>query len=262
VYAVAVVLAFFIFLLLPSWTLAGFLLLSGIHFGLADARELDQRTGVRSPRALWVSSAVLRGSLLIALPFASRPSASLAVFADVLHLVGRPPAAPWNAEQVGTLATLVLVAVSVGLLLLTAARLRQSQRRTAARELLETMLLGGAFLLLHPLFAIGFYVLAWHSWRHMGPLLRFFQPEAAPSSRAGLVRRIAWLHVQALPLLVPTWAIFAAVAWWQIGTWDPSRLAALTVATFAVVTLPHHLLVEAMLGRIDPPAERLSLERC
>jgi hypothetical protein len=72
---------------------------------------------------------------------------------------------------------------------------------------------------------------------------------ASDGTRPGTLRffpSIMQLHLQSLPLLVPTIVVFAGVAWWRLEEFTSGTLAALTITFFVVVTVPHHLLVEKM----------------
>jgi Brp/Blh family beta-carotene 15,15'-monooxygenase len=118
--------------------------------------------------------------------------------------------------------------------------------RVACLEAVETGVICLSFLFLHPLFAIGLYVLCWHSWRHLYSLSRFLPSAKSDGSGKDLIGAICRLHIESLPLLIPTIVAYVALAWWRLDVWSSEELAALTIALFVVVTLPHHLLVERL----------------
>jgi hypothetical protein len=69
------------------------------------------------------------------------------------------------------------------------------------------------------------------------------QTTAAP---AVLVRRVAAVHLAALPLLIPTWIVLAA-AWWFVSASHASRdLAILSLAVYLVVTPAHEALHDVL----------------
>jgi hypothetical protein len=109
--------------------------------------------------------------------------------------------------------------------------------------------LGCCFLLLEPLFAMGLYLLAWHSWRHLWVLADHLPAETTSRSGVNRLASIIRFHVLALPLHLPTVVVFLFVAWWRLDTWSSESLAALAITIYAVVTLPHHLLVERFVER-------------
>lgn len=237
-----------LFVASPSLALLLFITVSALHFGLADARDLDFFHRHKSPVRLLRFAALARGFLVLGLPFAVSPVESMATFADITNLAGRPlpPLDPLALQQ---LASLVVLAASSTLVIVVATRTYLRQVGLAFSELLETSVLAVAFLTLHPLFAIGLYVLTWHSWRHLHRLALFF---GRSPGRHGWVSDIVRLHVQSLPLLLPTIAIFLAIAWLRLEAWTSTSLAALTIAIFTVVTLPHHLLVERVVRHSSP----------
>ncbi len=254
-YAVILLASLAFFLMAPATALILFLLLSATHFGLADARSLDARFAVATTPWLRTLSAATRGVFVIALPFVFWPDESRKVFADIVAIAGHvaPTVAP------ATFSSLATVVVSFALLshaVVTTSRVRAGQAEAAAVEALETAVVWLAFFMLHPLFATGLYFLAWHSWRHLLTLLRLESFSPAGRTTQHLVTAIYRLHVRSLPLLLPTLGIFAAVAWWRLEVWSVDLLAALTIAFFVVVTLPHHLLIERLITQPSADEEQ------
>jgi Brp/Blh family beta-carotene 15,15'-monooxygenase len=176
------------------------------------------------------------------------PSESLTVFSDIVAIAGRS----MESIEVSTAQMVAGVAASaavVAQVVTTLARLYFKQVMVAGLELLETLVVSMALFVLHPLFAMGLYVLAWHSWRHIHSLTQFLPSAKSDGSWKQVRKAIVSIHIQSLPLLVPTVMIFGVIAWWRLEVWSSELLGALTIAFFAVVTLPHHLLVERLFRR-------------
>jgi Brp/Blh family beta-carotene 15,15'-monooxygenase len=158
-----------LFVALPLVAIVTFLLVSGLHFALADARALQRSVSFEAgPQLVW-AAALVRGSLLISLPFFFFPAESISVFSNVAAVVGA--SSPDIDPAMVRLWSGVLVAISViGHVAVTSCRLAAGQISTASTELVEASVLCFAFISLHPLFAIGTYVLLWHGWRHLHSL--------------------------------------------------------------------------------------------
>ncbi len=227
-------------------TAAGlFFVLSGVHFGLADARALDLRCGLHSPPVETALAAFVRGSLIISLPFLFHASESLQVVSNVVAVAGL--SADWLSPSTTMLLAAAAVSVAVAALVpLSALRLGRRDGSPLATELGETAVLVAAFYFLHPLFAVGLYVAVWHSWRHLHATARFFRQGQSLSNIKECAQAVGGLHIRSLPLLVPTVAAFWSLAWLQLDSWAPEQLAALMIALFVVLTLPHHILVERL----------------
>ncbi len=248
-YFLAVVAGLVFLIWSPMWALCLFVLVSGLHFGLADARDLAHRHEIATPASVTLLSAVARGSLIMALPFCFATVDALKVFENILRVVGSETVR-FEPASIKVFATATVLAAAAIQGAVTIRRLLINQVSLAAIELIETGVITLAFWHLHPLFAMGSYVLIWHSWRHMRTLIRFFDTDSATNSIRSLVNSIVRLHICALPLLVPTFAIFVILALWRLESWTSAGLAALAIAIFVVVTLPHHLLVEQVASRI------------
>lgn len=257
-YFLLLLLSLLLYLFMPGLALAVFLLTSALHFGLADARDLTRWQRTDSPNWLIKLSAAARGLLLLALPFFTWPLESFGFFNSVAALAGGQ-LSELEPSVIRTASGVVIAAVASMHLFVTVARWKRKDVKAAMAELLETAVLIITFVMLHPVFAIGLYLVAWHSWRHLAKLTNFLAVER-PSGVASSLAAVARVHVQSLPLLVPTLAIFAAIAWLRIEVWSADALTALTVAVFVVVTLPHHLLVERLVRQVG--AHRMSDTRC
>lgn len=244
-YLLAMTATTLLLILTPISALLIFLVISGLHFGQADARDLEIRFDERTPQRLWHLPAIVRGLLLMALPFCFSAPESLVVFSDILRLLGKT-AVPVEAGAVSSWAALIVAVGIVGHVVVTMIRLKHAQWKSAGFELVETSVIFLAFWVLHPLFAMGLYLVAWHSWRHLHVLARFFRLTRTPEERKNWVHAVFRLHLEAVPLMVPTIAIVATVAYWRLEVWSADAFAALVIATYVVVTLPHYILVERL----------------
>lgn len=190
----------------PVSTLAAFLGLSVLHFGLEDA-GLD-------PLAI-----VVRGGLPIALPVLLHPAATAAVFGAVAA-VPMPVPPPWLMLGALTWAAGVLFWLV--------------HRRGQRMALAEVGLLAAAFTVLSPLAAFAVYFVCCHSPAHMRGLVR-----NGRAPRVGSMQAAAWRSV---PVTLLTIAIGAALwPWVGTGGFD-AHLLALTIRGLAALTLPHMLL--------------------
>jgi len=206
--------------LAPQAGLVAFAFLSAWHFGRED------RHGALHRKARGIA----RGLFILSVPIALHPAAVSRLINDWLTLLHQP--APGRSSW----STICFTAEFIALLSLTTAGLLalvvflRGEKATALREVVELAALGVAFAVLDPIFAVGAYFLMWHSLRQM--------EFPASSWLAGLtgIRR------GALPLLLPTLALYAGVSWWQIGGWNPALQVALLLIFFAAVTPAHELL--------------------
>ena len=251
-YCVILSLSLGAFIFVPKLSLGVFVAVSLVHFGLADARALENRSGSRTTRLSVLVAGLVRGTLILASPFAMSPSASWSVFADILAIAGQTVTLepPLLLQRTALVACGLAVMVQLGISFF---RVRLGTGRTAVTEAVEVATIAAAFFVLDPLFAMGLYVIAWHSWRHMQPLSQIFASQRRPYGYAEIARSIVRLHGYSLPLLLPTVLVFLIVGWWRLDAWTSEAMAALTVAIFVVVTLPHHLLVEEMIQHLETP---------
>jgi len=237
-----------LFVTLPAITLLGFLVVSGLHFGLADARDLAARFPNASSEGTLPLAALARGGLILALPFSVAAVQSLSVF-DMVAQVAAGSSLPVDTTVVTQVATSFVGLAMFTQLIVTVRRIRDGQLSAATVELRESLAIVTAFLLLHPLFAIGLYLLVWHSWRHMFKLVAVFGLTPADGNARAWLGSIAKLHIYALPLTLPTLAIFGCLAWLRLESLSSGFLAAVAIVIFVVVTVPHHLLVEKLESR-------------
>ena len=190
----------------PVITLAAFLSLSVLHFGLEDAGA--------DPLAV-----IVRGGLPIALPVLLHPAATAAVF-GAIAIVPMPAPPPWlmiAAQSWAVLVPLWLV-----------------KRRDDREALSNAALLAAAFALLPPLAAFSIYFVCFHAPAHTRSLVR--------NRRSPRVHSMSAAARRSVPVTLLTIAIGAAL--WPLvgaGRFD-AHLLSLTIRCLAALTLPHMLL--------------------
>ncbi|BAM02607.1 Brp/Blh family beta-carotene 15,15'-dioxygenase [Phycisphaera mikurensis] len=208
-------------LLLPAVALLAFLPLTVWHFG----RTAASRVADEPPRRCFAEAA-----LLVLLPFAFRPGATLSLFDELVRLAGGDAPFP---RAVVPLATAACVA-SAGMLAADLWRERKGRARAAAR--LALLFLVPA--LLPPLASVGLLFLLLHA----GPECADLGRRLFPGLR-GPLRRLARVHLVALPLWLP---VLAAVAWlWplaaeRVPSAGPIHAAALFTLLACCVLTPAH----------------------
>jgi Brp/Blh family beta-carotene 15,15'-monooxygenase len=242
--------------LAPAAAAVSFVLLTWCHWGQGDVYLLSAVTGGRYPRSLphRVLTLLVRGGMPMAVPLVASPDQYRRVIADLVGLFGRDPAAIAVAFRSET--RLAVAAVVGGMAVATLAR--GAVARTADGwtvrsdaglriDLVETCLLGGYFLVVEPILAVGLYFCLWHSVRHVvrvlavddvgGTALRERRVGAA-LSRFG--RDAAPTTVQALALVVGVYPL-VPVAPGVLG-----EGVALYLVVIAALTLPHVVVVTWM----------------
>lgn len=219
-------------LLLPTATVVAFLLLAAYHFGTSDSVWTRGRARFNAVDHL---AGLGRGLVVITAPFFFNPQASWRPFAEIAHAAGASSTLlPENASTVPIIAgCLVLVALCFTLV-------RTLRPPTTLRQGCEEWLVILAVLALSattpPLFAIGVYFVTVHAFGHC---LRATTPEGAAPARPLLN---AWrIHIESIPLLLPSIAIVVIAAWLHGGI-TPANVTLAFLAFCVVATLPHHLL--------------------
>lgn len=224
----------------PLAILIAFLLISIVHFGLADTRGRSEFDEDR------VVATLQRGLLPIVLPIALYPVEVAAVFGE---LVGADPVSlESGVVALGKMGLAVLALLSAWLLWRCG---RRRGARASFAELVESGGLATLFLVLPLLPAFALYFGAWHSLRHLFLL------------RETLLSRMVSARSMAFGVLA-IWAAsvgFLAAAPELLGTLTPSgsELARTTVvgvdllpAIFvglAGLTVPHVILTDFVAGR-------------
>lgn len=222
--------------LAPVVAVLGFFALTVVHWGLGDLDATASTTGSRTARFSAISG---RGLLVLGVAFAVSPVAAWSPFALLIGDNAASSAGSIDTRLMG------IVAVTVGGIATIAwirHRWRHGERREAFHDAFETILVTAAIGLTDPLFGIGVYFLSTHSFRHSLRLAS--TPEVLPEGFNGgsLVRRLAWVHLLSLPLLVPTLGMLLGWCWIQFGGFGVDDLTATMLGFFLITTLPHHLL--------------------
>ncbi|WP_267427898.1 Brp/Blh family beta-carotene 15,15'-dioxygenase [Methylobacterium sp. GC_Met_2] len=213
--------------ILPLVTLAAFLAVSVVHFGLEDA-------GPGRP-----IEALVRGGLPVALPALLRPDQTAELFAVVTR-------SPMPQLPVWWWATAWLWLGLTGAWLL---------RRGARRGVLgEMIVLAVSFLALPPLTAFTLYFVGLHAPRHVLALVR--DPIKAPGVDTMQRAVLASLPIFALTILlgVGLWPFYAAGS-----SGAPATLLAVTLQMLSDLTVPHILLdriVARQQGHSEPSSPR------
>ncbi len=251
-YVVSMIGVFTVFIFTPAMSLIGFIILSLWHFGSAENTK-PSGSGI-SYEHLLLSFA--KGGIVIGMPLAVWPAATSSVATELITLVEpartllRLPllAHPiYSASHIAStgLSLLAIAFVSWCLIFISSARYSKTH---GTKELVETSsvffsycLIGILELITSPLFGIGIYFLAFHSWRQMPALAKHFTP---PDVELHPLRQVVRVHKAAIPLLLPTW-ILLGVAWWSLSSVTDFRdLALLSLLVYLVVTPPHEVLCE------------------
>ncbi|MEJ2863572.1 Brp/Blh family beta-carotene 15,15'-dioxygenase [Actinomycetospora flava] len=238
-YLTLAVLAFTVARAWPAPALAGFLLVSLLHFGAGEAAidSLRRRRPDRPHPALRAATVLAFGATTVVIPMAARPDVANPVLQAFAPSTGALLAAGWQPA--------CLVAVTV-LDLVVAVLLAGTGRLGAAGELL---LLAALFLLVPPLPAFAVYFGAWHGLRHLARLAATDPANAADLAGGRLLRPVRRLAVHAA---APTLAVTAALAaiWAVPGLADHVARGAVSagLAVVFALTVPH-LLVVAVLDR-------------
>jgi len=251
----------------PHVALILFAVASVVHFGEADIRDARE-AGLRrhgapgESNAGWVDLMVdrlggfARGSIILLIPLAAWPEATIAVAERFVATLGTTPNLAIAAVEASTPWLLAGAATLLGVFLA-----RQLWRRRWAEvgvHLVETAVLVAAFWILEPLFAVGLYLLMWHALRHSRRVVeRLAEGEPAGPvdrvvSRPSPLRPMRLLHRAAVPLLAPSLLLYAGIGWLLPGVVSLTDWAVLLIVLFAAVTPAHHLFVEGVMRRREP----------
>jgi len=228
----------------PVAVIVAFVAVSCWHFGAADV-DADEPA---DDRRLRPAAALARGCAVLAMPLTAWPVATAQVATEVAALVRGGDGAvglfsPAAVRAAGIALAAVAVAAGLGAALVEARR--PGGLRGWRSTLIDLAVIASLGWFADPLFAVGIYFLVWHAWRQMVPLTGSLCG-AAPRSWRELVRGLARVHRDALPLLVPTWAAIGAV-WWRSSADHTLRdLAIVSIAAYLVVTPAHELLGELL----------------
>ena len=228
----------------PVVAFVGFLLLTCLHWGLADLYTLLATDGTHlRTRPQRLLAAGVRGAIPMVVPLVAFPDEYRTVAALVVDAVG--------VSSVALLSPVFSPAVRSGLgwMLLLAAGLHLGVglRRSPgdwswATDAGETVLLLGFFAVVPPVLAIGCYFACWHALRHV---LRVGVVDGArPAAPARLRTVLTRFGRDALPLTIVSLVGFAGLV--AIAPSTPTEaggVVGLTLVLIAVLTLPHTVVV-------------------
>jgi Brp/Blh family beta-carotene 15,15'-monooxygenase len=214
-----------VWLLAPVAALVVFFTVAAAHWG---ASELIWFPTAHRP----VAFAAARGLVPIALPALVFPTAfSQATTTLLSPFLAHPPViAPSSLIRVAGFAVLALICLA--------------GTGQGTRERLELAGLAAFFALVDPVFAIGLYFIAWHSWRHIVRLATL-EPAAAAALEDGRpARAVAFVLQAALPCTAVALAGlggFAAVL--AIDASSAQQVTAVALALIGALTVPHAVVV-------------------
>ena len=218
-----------LFLVAPAFTVLAFLVLTVIHFGLADAQtDLPARAPLRT-RRMWAAA---RGGSVVAVPFAIDPMAAWKPFAHLIGLLGGPTDV--SLQFLGATG-----GIAVAVALLCGIAVAVSPFRPGQRAWLESALILIVCATTNPLYAVGAYFLAVHAFRQCAGLGA--DPAIGGAPGDSLARRLLRTHVASIPLLIPSWVLLLTIAA-ALEAWSAYDLAVLSLGFYIVATLPHHWL--------------------
>lgn len=228
----------------PAVSAALFVALTWLHWGQGDLYALDalgsdhlDGAGVRAGTVL------VRGGLPMLVPLLRFPGRYRDVVGAWVALFGGSFDASWLvAAEVRIGLGVAFAAVTVGTLLAGYRRADRGWRRDAA----ETLLLGGYFLVVPPLVAVGVYFCVWHSLRHVVRLVGVDDGARAALAERGVLAALGRTGRDALPLTAVSLALLVGIGVVAGVATAPRTLAALYLVFIAVLTLPHVAVVTWM----------------
>lgn len=230
-YSVVLIACVALFAIAPLAAVTAFLLLTMHHFGISDALLTQGRARLR-----WFEHAMgtSHGMVVIAAPFVLQPAAACEPFlqlASVWHSSSDVP-----QDTIVYIATALLVVGIAGSIVQLVVLWSTNRRQHLFEELCILGIACAAAWLVQPLMAIALYFVVIHASGHCLRAVVPNKPVFVPSI-ANFVR----VHVESLPLLIPSILLVAALSLWMPGDWP--QASALAFLLFCVVaTLPHHLL--------------------
>lgn len=251
-YIVSMFGVFTIFILTPETALVGFIILSIWHFGSSENPK-TMESGISYEHLLM---GFAKGGIVIGTPLAAWPASTSSVATELITLVepiralislpllAHPIYPPLNIAVTGF--TLLTIASFCWCLIFI--HLVRHSKKHGTTKLIETgsvffsyCLIGILELIASPLFGIGIYFLAFHSWKQMPELASHF---TSPRTETHPLRQVLIVHKAAMPLLLPTWILLGA-AWWSLSSTTHFRdLALLSLLGYLVVTPAHEVLCE------------------
>ena len=251
-YVASMIGVFTVFIFTPTMSLIGFIMLSLWHFGSAENSK-PTGSGIFCEHLLL---SFAKGGIVIGMPLAAWPAATSSIATELITLIeparalfGLPVLTHpiYSESHIAStgLALLSIAFLSWFLIFISLARYLKTH---GTKELVKICsvffsycLIGILEFMTSPLFGIGIYFLAFHSWKQMPALAKHFTP---PDAETHPLRQVLIVHKAAMPLLLPTWILLSA-AWWSLsGATDLRDLALLSLLVYLVVTPAHEVLYE------------------
>ena len=251
-YIVSMIGVFIAFILTPMISLVGFLILSLWHFGSSENPKFAE-FGI-SYEHLLMSFA--KGGLVIGTPLAFWPTATSGVATELIMLV-EPARSPlgmpllshpiYQASHIATTG-MTLLAIALCCWCFIFFHCAWNTKTLGMQKTLENCgvfityaLVGILEIISSPLFGIGIYFLAFHSWKQMPSISKHL---VTPGAQIHPVRQALIVHKAAMPLLVPTWIFLGGAWWWLSDTANFRDLALLSLLVYLIVTPAHEVLCE------------------
>jgi Brp/Blh family beta-carotene 15,15'-monooxygenase len=243
------------FAVAPAATILLFSLVSIWHFGIGhhDTEPGNVAAATRRGGAGWTlpaeaARAMARAGVVLGMPAAAWPERTAAVADRLVELLHSQAAShgplfdPSSVRNAGwallAASAVAVVGESVG-----------PRGRVPGWLLAECGVFAAVGWFADPLFSVGLYYLCWHAWRH----LRSVMPERGTRSLAASVFR---LHLEGLPLLLPTLAALGGLWWLLSPGHSPRDLAILSIGVYLVVTPSHDVLVRRFRDRRERDESR------
>jgi len=219
----------------PFVTIAAFMALTILHFGLADLYATRNDGSSLGFRIAFIAS---RGLLVLGPAFAFHTAEAWYPFG---LLIGTPVL---EASSVAAISTVSWIGTILGLgtaTVLAGIRMRSDSTRRGTLDLVESLLVFGMVAATSPLFGVGLFFVSTHAFRHSIRLSTTPEVGGEPEVRHVLLG--LWrMHMRSMPLLVPTFAIIVVWSLIQFGDLSATHLTVVTIGFFIISTLPHHLL--------------------
>jgi|GEM_PF-2007994 len=242
--------------LFPLPVILGFLLLSILHFGIADERDL--RSFEFSPSAssrglLFRYGGIARVAVFLALICYLRPEGVAQLFGRVGSLLGSDAVERTLLEYLRATSLPFLVAASIAWALsLTGTIMRRVRggflpirKERFEVEMGEGLFLVGTAIALDSMFAVGAYFLCWHATKHCLLISQFF-PESA-NQPVRLAKSLLNLHLRSWPLYLPVIPLMFGLVATNGSLLSPLDWVASLLVVCVIFTLPHHGIVEKKL---------------
>ncbi|WP_229114253.1 Brp/Blh family beta-carotene 15,15'-dioxygenase [Halapricum desulfuricans] len=238
-------------LLAPTASFVGFVLLTWFHWGQGDRAHLAviaDASHLKDPLTNRLTLLV-RGGLPMVVPLLGFPGAYESVATTVVGLFDPAGSAAWLAPvfEPTTRLAVGLGFGSVTLVTLALGYRVADDRRGWRVDAIETALLWTFFLTVPPILAIGIYFVVWHSLRHLARLVAIDDGATTALARGETGRLLGRVGRDAFPMTAGALVLFGAIA--VAVPNEPGSLASLGgvyLVLLAVLTLPHAGVVTAL----------------